>query len=105
LSGSNLCFPASSACASETLWRGIWQFLRSALLPVSVPLRFLASLPDKFKLSSKAESGNGIFATYPQAAGFAVDKMENNHRCFQRLKQTDSNGQHSHKRIRPPRGA
>jgi hypothetical protein len=105
LSGSNLCFPASSACASETLWRGIWQFSRSALLLVSVPLRFPAFLPDKLKLSLKAESGNGNLATYPQAEGFAVDKMANNHRCFQRLKQKDSGRQLSHKRIRPPRGA
>jgi hypothetical protein len=92
LSGSNLCFPASSAFASEEFWRGIRQFPRSALLPVSVPLCFPAFLPDKFKLSSKAESGNGNLSTYPQAEGFAVDKMENNQRCFQTLKQTDSNG-------------
>jgi hypothetical protein len=90
LSGSNLCFPASSAFASETLWRGVWQFLRSALLPVSVQLCFPASLPDNFKLSSKAESGNGILATYPQSDRIEVDKMENNRRRFSRLKLCDS---------------
>ena len=35
-----------------------------------------ASLPDKHKVSSSAESDNDNFVTYPQAERFAVDKTE-----------------------------
>lgn len=36
-----------------------------------------ASLPDKHKVSSTAESDNDKFVTYPQAERFVVDKTEN----------------------------
>jgi hypothetical protein len=36
-----------------------------------------ASLPDKHKVSSTAESDNDKFVTYPQAELFVVDKTEN----------------------------
>jgi hypothetical protein len=36
-----------------------------------------ASLPDKHKVSSSAESDNNKIAAYPQAERFVVDKMEN----------------------------
>lgn len=36
-----------------------------------------ASLPDKHKVSSSAESDNDKIETYPQAERFVVDKREN----------------------------
>jgi hypothetical protein len=102
---ANLHFPASSVCTSETLWRGIQQSTRFALLPVSVLLCTSAFLPDKLKVSPSAESGNGILMTYPQYGSFAVDKRAHKkapsvgwESCFNCAKL-------SHKRIRPPRSA
>lgn len=60
--------------------------VRSTELPVSVPLRASASLPDKLKVSLQTESHNANLVIYPQGEGFAVDKMENKPRGFTDVK-------------------
>jgi hypothetical protein len=70
--------PVSPACAFNLIRSGVWLLRCLFLTSPKVGLSVAASLPDKHKVSSKTESDNDIFMTYPQGESLLVDKLENN---------------------------